>query len=201
MEPAVYEKLGSRTFWVFVFESSSPAIVLFIVAFILLIVEGDGAGNVLPFLNTYPNLLTLVNSTLVIGLTGILGLFLLFIAIAFITATLKYWNYHFYMDENALRIRYGILSRFETSIPYRQIQDVDIKQTMTQRMMGVARIAILTAGHNDAERKEDGQDFSEGALPVLEKNRAEKIRDILLQRANIEQVVSVTPIPLSGSPA
>ena len=100
------------------------------------------------------------------------------------------------LDENALRVRYGILSRSETSIPYRQIQDVDMKQSMTQRMMGVARIAILTAGRNDVEDKADRDDSAEGSLPVIEKHRAEQLRDLLLQRANIEQVVSVTPSPL-----
>ena len=56
------------------------------------------------------------------------------------------------LDTDALKIKRGILSKEEIAIPYRQIQDVDIEQSISDRMWGVARLAILTAGHEETKQ-------------------------------------------------
>ena len=67
------------------------------------------------------------------------------------------------LDDDALKIRRGILSKEETAIPYRQIQDVDIEQNISDRIWGVARLAILTAGHEEA--KEGDEDTLKASFP------------------------------------
>ena len=72
-------------------------------------------------------------------------------------------------------------------MPYRQIQDVDIEEDITDRILGVCRLVILTAGHED-EPKSEGE--SEGVLPVIDKTLAEQLQTELLKRANIQKVIS-----------
>jgi uncharacterized membrane protein YdbT with pleckstrin-like domain len=85
-----------------------------------------------------------------------------------------------------LKIRRGILSKEETAIPYRQIQDVDIEQNISERIWGVARLAILTAGHEEA--KEGDEDTSAGILPAIDRALAESLQTELLKRADVEKV-------------
>lgn len=116
------------------------------------------------------------------------GAFFLFLAFTAFVGWLAYINYRFCIDTDALKIKRGILNKEEVSIPYRQVQDVTIERDLLYQIIGVSRLVILTAGREDV-KGEEGE--SEGILPALDKDLAEKIRDDLLRRANIEKVQSV----------
>ena len=185
-----YEMLGRRTLWVFILQNSVPSLFLFVLWFILLAVKTVGVASTLPFLKDYPNAIIFADSAATLGLMG--GALLIVIGVAFAVgiASLDYYSYFFVLDENALRIKKGFFNKSETSIPYRQIQDVDLEQSLVQQLLGVSRLAILTAGHDDSD-PENKNDNSEASLPIIDKNRAEEIREELLKRANIEKVQSV----------
>ena len=193
MEPQ-YQKLGIRTFWVFVLENSGIAAIIFVLWLILIIVEGIGISKIFSFTAAYPAVLALINTAFAWGVLIGLGLWIIALIFAIMVAGLDYYGYRFALDDNALRIRRGVLNKDEISIPYRQITDVDMEQTIIHQLLGVARLAILTAGHNDQE-KDTNEDYNEGALPVISKSRAEEIREQLLAKANVEKVVNV------GTPA
>ena len=53
-------------------------------------------------------------------------------------------------------------------------------------MWGVARLAILTAGHEEA--KEGEEDTAEGILPAVDRTLAESLQTELLKRADVEKV-------------
>ena len=180
IKPA-YQRLGKKVFWVFVFESSGFAISMIIIWLALLVIEALGLKNI--FISD--NILTLV--ILVVFLLVILA-----IGIAFLFGLIKYFSYEYVLDENALRISLGILNKTETSIPYRQIQDVDIDRTLIHRFFGVSRLAILTAGEDGVS--DEGKDNSEGAIPLLEKAQAEDMREELLKRANIQKITTVSAV-------
>jgi hypothetical protein len=55
-------------------------------------------------------------------------------------------------------------------------------------MLGMSRIVILTAGHED-EPHPEGE--SEGILPGLDKDFAEALQAELLKRTNVEKVTEV----------
>ena len=99
---------------------------------------------------------------------------------------LTYRNYKYCLGEDSLKIKRGILNKEEVAIPYRQIQDVDIKRDLYFQMMGLSRIIILTAGQED-ETPRDSE--SEGILPALDKDLAEWFQAELLKRANVQKVV------------
>jgi uncharacterized membrane protein YdbT with pleckstrin-like domain len=70
------------------------------------------------------------------------------------------------------------LSKKEISIPYRQIQDINIEQTFYFKMMGVSKLVVLTAGSDDNDKEGE----AEGIFEVIDSSVAEKIREELLQK-------------------
>ena len=61
-----------------------------------------------------------------------------------------------------------------------------MNQSISDRLWGVARLAILTAGHEEA--KEGEEDDSEGVLPAIDRELAESLQTELLKRADVEKV-------------
>ena len=90
------------------------------------------------------------------------------------------------MAEDSFKIRRGILNKTENAIPYRQIQNVDIERNFTFQMLGLSRLIILTAGHEDINIK--GSDEAEGIIPAMDKELAEWLQTELLKRADIQKV-------------
>jgi uncharacterized membrane protein YdbT with pleckstrin-like domain len=169
-----YQKLGNRTLWLMLSEQMLPSIFIFIAAILLLVLQGNGVFRTTP--------IAAWSSYIVLGAWA---LFVLVFIITFLAAYLTYVNYLFMLDTDALKIRRGILSKEEIAIPYRQIQDVDVDQSISDRIWGVARLAILTAGQ---EKTGEGNDESEGIFPAIDRVLAESLQTELLKRADIEKV-------------
>ena len=171
-----YHTLGKKTLMFFFLGRVSGGIVLFLVAACLFIVSGQ------PFLK---NVLgrDMGPFAMLLG-WWVLGLAVLGLLVAFIISWFVYNHYKFFLGEDSLKIKRGILDKEEIAIPYRQIQDVDIERSLNFQMFGLSRIVILTAGHED----EKPQAESEGILPAIDKDLAEWIQAQLLQRANVQKV-------------
>ena len=101
---------------------------------------------------------------------------------------LFYVDCTFSIGEDAFTIKRGILSKTQISIPYRQIQDVYLNQSLLHRILGVSKIVILTAG-NDIHEKEDE---SEGIFEMIDSAVARKLKETILERSNIQKVIDVT---------
>jgi len=183
-----YQRLGTRTFWVFVFESLAPAIVTSLIWLGLLIIEVVGLSTLFPFLSTNQASLDSADKVLTLGIVAGIPLIFLFVFLAFIIALVRYFGYAYSLDENSFRVSLGILNKFDISIPYRQIQDINLERTLINRLWGVSRLSILTAGTEDTTA--DGREVSSGDIPVLEKGKADFLREELLKRANIQKTTT-----------
>ncbi len=173
-----YGRLGRKTLWIFILNRISAAIILLVIAIGLLALGGSGVLAKTPAgdLTGYASIGAIIAS----------GAFIIVLIIVVLVSWLTYINYLFALSEDALKIRRGIFDREEIAIPYRQIQDVDTEQDITDRMLGVCRLVILTAGHED-EPKPEGE--SEGILPVIDKTLAEQLQAELLRRTDVQRVV------------
>ncbi len=175
-ETTGYQKLGKRTLWLMMSEQLAPSVIIFLAAAFLTVAQLSGvfAKTMLASWGIY----------LVIGA----WLIMIFVfLVTFFVTYLVYDNYLFMLDEYALKIRRGIIGKEEIAIPYRQIQDVDIEQSIGDRMWGVARLVILTAGRED-EKNPDAGTESEGIFPALARDLAESLQAELLKRTNIQEV-------------
>ena len=176
----VYHRLGKKTFWIFLLGRIHAAAVFLLIAIVLFVLGGQPfvANMTLSGLN--------LGAYLILGGWIVLAIFVLTLAITLLITWLIYANYKFALGADALKIKRGILSREEVAIPYRQIQDVDIEQDLGFRMMGLSRIVILTAGHEDEKGDE-----SEGVLPAVDKDLAEWLQAELLKRTDVQRVTEV----------
>lgn len=72
-----------------------------------------------------------------------------------LTAYLKYRNFTFFIDEEAREfvLTEGVLNKTRTSIGFKKIQQVNISQSLLQRLIGVHALEIDTAGTGKSEAK------------------------------------------------
>lgn len=175
----IYHMMGPKTFWIFFLKRSHAAFILFILTIVLLILSQQSFLVTTQFGN-------IARYVLAAGELGAL-LFFVVLGITLLVTWLVYSRYKYCLGDNSLKIKRGLLEKEEVSIPYRQIQDVDIRRDLSFQIMGLSRIIILTAGHED--EAPDG-DESEGILPALDSNLAEWLQAELLKRANVQKVVT-----------
>ena len=118
------------------------------------------------------------------------GLFVLSFIIAligFLISWIDYISCTFTLDEESFDITRGIFNKKEVSIPYRQIQDIDVEQSFFQKFFGVSKLVILTAGNDDNDKEGE----AEGVFQVIDANIAEKLRENLLQKTSVQKVTEV----------
>jgi putative membrane protein len=173
-----YKKLGRKTFWIFVFERMQAPIAFLLMAVLFFALRGASFLKAMPFGNA--------DNYMTIAAWSALGFCVLIFLFVFLVSWLIYENYMFSLGEDALKIKRGVFTREEIAIPYRQIQNVDIEQDLSYRMIGVSRLVILTAGHEDEKMADDE---TEGVLPAIDSTLAEQLQSQLLARANVQTVV------------
>ena len=96
------------------------------------------------------------------------------------------------MAEDSFKIKRGIINKTEDAIPYRQIQDVDIERDFFFLILGLSKVIILTAGHEDEKNRED--DESEGVIPAVDKKLGEWLQAELLKRADIQKTIDINKV-------
>ncbi len=119
IQDGAYYNLGRKTFIFFVLQNSTGAIGVLFLAIVMGIIGalmGAGASGLAGIVTAATGLLFVVAVVVEIG--GI------------ITARLKYNTSRVMLDNSALHVVKGILSKSEVAIPYRRLQSVAIKQSV-----------------------------------------------------------------------
>lgn len=184
------QHLGKKTLYLFILNrlwvSVFFLIILCVVAFfhdaLVNLITAPLGSDGLPS----PDLVNLVSSLIYLIIGGLFLISLIFIGAAIIISFLDYRNYTFSFEEFDLIVRRGIINREETSIPYRQMQDVDIEQSLMYQFFGVSRVVVITAGHEDSNMHDD----TEMILEPIDKALAEEIRRALQARIGVQVVES-----------
>jgi uncharacterized membrane protein YdbT with pleckstrin-like domain len=173
----VYQNLGPKTFWFFVSERTKASMIFFVIALILAVVR---VQNFVP-----PEMTGLLRAVS----WGVFIIAIIAFLVAFISAKLAHKSFGFLLSEDALKIRRGVMLQEEKAIPYRQIQNIEIERTLSQRMIGLSRVVISTASHDDPNTKHENE--SHNVLPAMDADIAVKFQTELLRRANIQRVIEV----------
>lgn len=126
-------------------------------------------------------------------------LYLFFVAfviiIAEIYARLSYKNYLYEINNNEIKIEKGIIWKKYTSIPYEKVQNINVSRGIIARIFGFSTIDIETAGSsmgygNGYRFRINGLGYnnrryqSEGHLPAVSIEEAEKLRDFIMKKIN-----------------
>ncbi len=117
---------------------------------------------------------------IIIGIFISLFLYIIFtIIVAEIYANLAYKNWLYEFTEDHLKKESGIIWKKYSNIPYERVQNVDITRGIIARMLGFSSVNIQTAGYS---YNPNGGAFSEGYIPAVDSQEAEKIREFLMNK-------------------
>jgi len=169
------QKLGLRVYYYYLYKKILIGIVFLLLSLIILTFKETIASK-LAFV--FGDILAVTITSYLIN--GLFIITFLCIAIGIFLSWLNYVSCSFVLDEFSLVIKKGILSKKTTSIPYKQIQDISIEQSFSNRMLGVCKLAISTAG-NDVH---DKVGEAEGVFEVMDINIARELQNIILQKNN-----------------
>ena len=180
-----YQTLGEKVFWLFFLQGAPIAFIFLAISIALLILSFQPFLFNTPFGNIQEYFIGATFISFMVCIIAFAG--------AAILARLTYKNFVFSMAENSFKIKRGIFSKTENAIPYHQIQNVDIERDMMFQMLGLSRLIILTAGHEDEKPSgvPAGDDEAEGVIPAVEQKLAEWLQTELLKRADIQKTVQV----------
>jgi uncharacterized membrane protein YdbT with pleckstrin-like domain len=181
--------LGGKAFIIFFLRKTVWAFIFLILLIVILPIR-DGVMN---WLTTSPstalvsdNIINSVASVFGLVVTALFFLMILFFFGGFIISYLEYKTYTYTFEEFDLKMRRGIFVRKENSVPYRQIQDVDTEQGALYQMLGLSKVIIMTAGHEESSEHEK----TEILLEPIDRETAEEIRAKLEREIGVQVVES-----------
>ena len=126
---------------------------------------------------------SIINLQIVLTMGGVgkfiyvlLGMILFLFVVGEIYTRLAYNNWAYEFTKQGLKTERGIIWKKYTSIPYEGVQNVDIHRGILARIFGFSSLNVQTAGSSYAGKG----NFSEGYIPALEPQTAEKIRESLM---------------------
>ncbi|MEI6396623.1 MAG: PH domain-containing protein [Candidatus Taylorbacteria bacterium] len=186
--PNVEQNLGRRTWLLLLSKKTTTAAVLMLLAVILGSAKdfiGQGLSGYFTFLSN-GNISSdhIVSSVVSLLAVITLAIGVLWFIIGYIIARIEHRNYTFTMEEFDLKLRRGIFDIKEVSIPYRQIQNVDITKPLIYQFFGVSRLVLATAGHSNSSSK-DGTDT---IFDPIDTDLAEEVRVMLQKRIGVQVV-------------
>lgn len=172
------QKLGIKVFYYYLSKRVVVGILLLVVSFFISSTKGalvTKMALIIPLTTSLTSANFLVN--------GLFVLSVLLVLFGVVTSWINYISCKYTLDENALSIRRGILNKKEVFIPYRQIENINIDQTLNFKMMGISKLTIETAGGDNNNGGEP-----EGVFEVIDSKIAKSIREYILQRMNTEPI-------------
>ncbi len=130
---------------------------------------------------------TIYRSVMSFDVILFLGSIVLFL-VTMIIGLMQYRNFFFVLEEFSLKMRKGILNKEEISIPYRQIQDINLVRTLSHRIFGVSRLILITAGHENIKE----HDETDTVFDPIDANLADEIRTFLERKIGVQVVEGTT---------
>lgn len=98
-----------------------------------------------------------------------------------LVAWLTYLNYKWTLTDIGFKKESGVIFKRYVVIPYDKIQNVDIYRSLLHRILGLSAISIQTAGFSSGGSYAGRRQSSEGYLPGLSPQVAEKLQNDLLR--------------------
>jgi uncharacterized membrane protein YdbT with pleckstrin-like domain len=166
-----YAPLGGKTLFVFIFKGLAIPFLLLVVLLAAII-----AKPFVPFNYAGYASLAILAATV---------FFLIVTAFVFLVGWLQYIRYKIIIDGESIKISRGILTEEQIGIPFRRVKDAAIERSLVDQLIGISNITLTVLG------VEDGNAFSNEtkiSLPALDKKIALDIQDVILKRAEVEEM-------------
>ena len=186
------QRLGRKAYTLMVLQGLVPTVIIAVIAIVLLaasrglsdliFVVFKLAGSGTPAMSNAIDYSVHYVVFLAFALAGVS------FVMSFMTSRLRYRKYTFTFEEFGLRLRRGMMRVTELTIPYRQMQDVEVERGFFHQLTGTARIVINSAGHEEPAARFRPAEETNIILDPIDVTAAEEIR-LMLQRKIGVQVV------------
>ena len=181
-------RLGRKAFYLLASRHVAVGLVFFMIGFALMIFSSSilgatagvatvGGASQSEAMHTAASIVS-YGILIVLGFGAVIGL------VGLLVSWLEYSNYTYMLDEFGLVMRRGLLDKKEITLPYRQIQDVDIERTLGLQLMGLSKIVLMTAGTEE----KDEHEMTQVILEPLDKAVAEEIKSMLERKIGVQVV-------------
>ncbi|MBU0930343.1 MAG: PH domain-containing protein [Nanoarchaeota archaeon] len=133
---------------------------------------------IVKLINNFPSAEGTILSNFIVMFIALLLIFLILLEVY---TRMAYNRYFYEFTPTNLRTEKGIIWKTYSNIPYERIQNVDIKRGVIARIFGFSTIMIQTAGYS-MPYKSFWNRTSEGYIPAVSTEHAEKIREFLMKK-------------------
>lgn len=100
------------------------------------------------------------------------------VAVAVVGPVLAHRRWRYRLGPRALELRRGVVVHRRSAVPYLRVQQVELAQGPVERWLGLTRVVITTAAAT-----------SDGAVPGLSAESAERLRELVLERVGDDDAV------------
>jgi uncharacterized protein len=94
---------------------------------------------------------------------GLVGIVVVGFTTVWAVAVWKSWRWQVWPD--ALELAHGVIVRRESLVPFHRIQQIDVRKTPLERLLGLASLEVHTAAAT-----------SDAVIPALDQTQAEPLR-------------------------
>ncbi|XJZ27578.1 PH domain-containing protein [Bacillota bacterium Lsc_1132] len=110
------------------------------------------------------------------------GLFMLLasfgsLILLIITSVLTWYRHTYHLEQGELRIEHGVFVRKKRYIPFERIQSMDLSEGILQRLFGLVKIQIETAGGDPGEK-------ADAVLSAISRQEAQYIQEFFAAAKN-----------------
>ena len=97
------------------------------------------------------------------------------VVLIFVFGILAWYRFTYRIEQGELRIEYGLIVRKKRYIPFERIQSLDLSEGILQRLFGLVKVKVETAGSGGM-----GLQDGEAVLTAITRQDAKEIHDYLL---------------------
>lgn len=105
---------------------------------------------------------------------------LLVLGSAYIVLEYRAWGFE--VRDDHLYLEYGVFTKVKTMVPFVRIQHVDTQRNALERVFGISRVVVYTAGTRGSDVK------AKGLLPGEADSMQEKLRDVAIESEDRDAV-------------
>ncbi len=184
-----FKTVGKKVFWFWLIQRLVPLAFILIFILVLRALAGNYIYGIVSSqsVSAADNTITTINILLAL----IVSIILLVAGLSVFITWLQYTHYSYAFNANAFMTRRGIFHIEEFSIPYNKIQHVEIERPLLYRMIGISKVIVTSAGNEESDPTEVEPD---GVISFIDELQAITIQQELLQRSNVQHVVTVGPV-------
>ncbi len=182
------QRLGIRALVLYIVKGLLPGVILLFLTFIVLSLKDTLINS---FINSGYAAPDVINKIVLFVIGGMYVLSTLILIFGLLINLIHYFTCIFGMDDYGFKMHRGLISRDEVTIPYHQIEDVDVDQSVIGRLLGVGKLIILTAGN---ENKDKHGEENEIVFSIIDISIAKSLQKILVERSSVQLVKEVPKV-------